>query len=114
MKLMYFKDENWVELENYDDFDTFYGKIALEECAFKFIDGTTEDIEGFFLKMENSSGGLDDYDYYRFDCDCDFDEVDTIFIFYDLSLFTLDGVIHRHETITNNYRQIKNRIEEGS
>lgn len=113
MKLMYFKDENWIELENYDDFDTFYEEIALEERAFKFIDGTVEDIEGFFLKMEKSSGGLDDCDYYSFDCDCVFNEADTIFIFDDLSLFTLDGVIRRHEVITSHYRNIKNQIEEG-
>lgn len=114
MKLMYFKDKNWIELENYKDFDTFYEEIVLEECAFKFIDGTAEDIEKFFLKMAESCGGLDDCDYYNFDCDCNFDEADTIFIFDDLSLFTLDNVINRHEKIANSYRQIKNRIEEGS
>ena len=114
MKLMYFKNENWVELENYDDFDTFYEEIILEERAFKFIDGTVEDIEKFFLEMEESGGILDDCDYYRFDCGCVFNEVDTIFIFDDLNLFTLDDVIRRHESIANSYRQIKNRIEEGS
>lgn len=114
MKLMYFKDENWVELEDYYDFETFYERIVLEECAFKFIDGTAEDIEKFFLKMEKSSGGLDDCDYYRFDCDCVFNEADTIFIFDDLSLFTLNGAIRRHESVIDFYRQIKNRIEEGS
>lgn len=114
MKLMFFKDENWIELDNFEDFDTFYEEIVLHEYAFKFIDGTVEDIERFFLKMEESCGGLDDCEYYRFDCDYAFNEADTIFIFDDLSLFTLNNVIRRHETIANNYRQIKNQIEEGS
>lgn len=114
MKLMYFGKNFWIELHGYEDFETFYEEIVLEECAFKFIDGTAEEIERFFLKMGESCGGLDDCDYYRFDCDCDFDEADTIFIFDDLSLFTLDDVIRGHEIIANSYRQIKNRIEEGS
>ena len=114
MKLMYFGKKIWIELDNFEDFDTFYEEIVLEECAFKFIDGTVEDIEKFFLKMEKLSTGLDDCDYYRFDCDCAFDGADTIFIFDDLSLFTLNGAIGRHESIMNFYKQIKNRIEEGS
>ena len=114
MKMMYFGQKIWIELDNFEDFDTFYEEIVLNEYAFKFIDGTAEDIERFFLKMEESCGGLDDCDYYRFDCDCNFDEADTIFIFDDLSLFTLDDVIRRHESIANSYRNIKNRIEEGS
>lgn len=114
MKLMFFNSKNWVELDNFEDFDTFYEEIVLNECAFKFIDGTAEDIERFFLKMEDSCGVLDDCDYYRFNCDYDFDEVDTIFIFDDLGLSTLDDIIRRYETIANNYRQIKNQIEEGS
>lgn len=113
MKLMYFKDENWIELDNYEDFYTFYYEVVVNEYAFKFIDSTIEDIERFFLKMEESCGGLDDCDYYRFDCDCGFDGEDTIFIFDELSLFTLDGVIRRHESIADSYRQIKNLIEEG-
>lgn len=114
MKLMYFGQKIWIELENYEDFETFYEEIVLEECAFKFIDGTAEDIEKFFLKMKKLSTGLDDCDYYRFDCDCAFDGADTIFIFDDLSLFTLNGAISRHESIMDFYKQIKNRIEEGS
>lgn len=114
MKLMFFKDENWIELDNFEDFDTFYEEIVLEECAFKFIDGTAEDIEKFFLKMAESCGGLDDCDYYRFDCDCTFNGADTIFTFDDLSLYTLNGAIRRHESIADHYRQIKNLIEEGS
>lgn len=114
MKLMYFGKRTWIELDNFEDFDTFYEEIVLEECAFKFIDGTAEEIEKFFLKMEESGGGLDDCDYYRFDCDCVFNEADMIFIFDDLSLFTLDNVIRRHETIMNTYKNIKKRIEEGS
>lgn len=113
MKMMYFKDKNWIELENYEDFYTFY-EVIVNEYAFKFIDGTAEDIERFFLKMEESCSGLDDCDYYRFDCDCVFNEADTIFIFDDLSLFTLNNVIRRHESIIDFYRDIKNRIEEGS
>lgn len=114
MKLMYFGKNFWIELHGYEDFETFYEEIVLEECAFKFIDGTVEDIEKFFLKMEELGRRLDDCDYYRFDCDCVFNEADTIFIFDDLSLYTLNNAIRRHETIANNYRQIKNRIEEGS
>lgn len=114
MKLMYFGRNFWIELPGYEHFETFYEEIVLEECAFKFIDGTAEEIEKFFLKMRDLSAGLDDYDYYRFDCDCDFNEVDTIFIFDELSLYTLNNAIHRHEKIANDYSQIKNRIEEGS
>lgn len=114
MKMMYFGKKIWIELDNFEDFDTFYDEIVLNECAFKFIDCTVEDIEKFFLKMEKSGSGLDDCDFYRFDCDCAFDEVDTIFIFDDLSLFTLNGAIRRHESIIDFYRDIKNRIEEGS
>ena len=114
MKLMYFGQKIWIELDNFEDFDTFYEEIVLNECAFKFIDGTVEDIEKFFLKMADSCDGLDDCDYYRFDCDCAFNGADTIFIFDDLSLFTLNGAIGRHESIANSYRNTKNRIEEGS
>lgn len=114
MKLMYFGKKTWIELDNFEDFDAFYEEIVLNEYAFKFIDGTIEEIDDYFDCMGGKCGGLDDCDYYRFDCDCDFDEADTIFIFDDLSLFTLDDVIRRHETIANSYRQIKKRIEEGS
>lgn len=58
MKLMYFGKNFWIELHGYEDFETFYEEIVLEECAFKFIDGTAEEIENFFLKMEESCGDL--------------------------------------------------------
>lgn len=103
-----FKNGVWNNKE-IEDFDDFYADIVLEEIPFKF-NCTEEEKEKFLEFIDRKSAGLDDCDYYRFNCDYD-GSVDEIYIFDDLVLCTLDRTIKYYERVAENFRKIKEQIE---
>ena len=62
--------------------------------------------------MEEKSTCLDDCDYYRFDADT-VGTIDDVFIYDELSLYTIDKVIEKHERIVNYYKKFKSDIAES-
>lgn len=111
MKIMKF-DEKWVEVE-INDFDDFFENIVLEEVPFIFTDCENIEMHTFLNDMQKESDGLDDCDYFRFDCITKGTNKD-IFIFSDLQIFILIDLFDQRKRQVYNLAQTIRQIEENT
>lgn len=110
MNIFAFRNDGWEEY-NYEDFDNFFDDIVQTETIFMFSNCTEDEIDDFLDKLESKSTGLDDVDYYRFDCTrSDSMTKDDIYLFYDLELQTLDEVIKQREGELKYFKNLKAKI----
>lgn len=110
MKIMRF-DEKWVEVE-VNDFDDFFENIVLEEVPFIFTDCETVDLHTFLDDMQKEGSGLDDCDYFRFDCRIKGTNED-IYIFSDLQIFTLKDLFDCRKKQLHNLAKIIRGISDN-
>ena len=103
-------NKEWIEY-NYKDFDGFFDDIVQKECAFRFAESTENEIDDFLENLEENSTGLDDCDYYSFNCERRIlDTIEDVYIFYDLVLYTLDEIIALRQKQLNYYKELKRKI----